>query len=151
MLTAAVPDQERLLSMSRQQLDDLYRSSPAGPVPNGRARGVAIVAPGRRFSKTIAEAIELFGWQGKTFDAAQGVLLNRITPFGINAIAAKVYAAPSLLDDKECIVLDYSRTSTLAFWIRDEIRNVAPDLYLGFAYWNRLRLIGFSLDFSAHR
>ena len=49
MFNAPAPDQERLLSMSRQQLDDLYRSSPAGPVPNGRARGVAIVAPGRRF------------------------------------------------------------------------------------------------------
>ena len=24
-------------------------------------------------------------------------------------------------------MLDYSRTSTLARWIRDEIRNVAPD------------------------
>ncbi len=151
MFSALAPDQERLLSMSRQQLDDLYRSSPAGPVPNGRARGLAIVSPGTAYGKTIAEAIRLFGWQGKTFDAARGVLLNRISPFHINAIAAKVYPAPSLLDDKECIVLDYSRTSTLAHWIRDEIRNVAPGLYLGFAYWNRMRLIGFSLDFSGNR
>ena len=151
MLGALATDQERLLSMSRQQLDDLYRSSPAGPVPNGRARGLAIVAPGTPYSKTIAEAIKLLGWQGKTFDASRGVLLNRISPFHINAIAAKVYPAASLLDGKECIVLDYSRTSTLAHWIRDEIRNVAPGLYLGFAYWNSVRLIGFSLDFSADR
>ena len=51
--------------------------------------------PDAVLGKTIAEAIRLFGWQGKTFDAAQGVLLNRISPFHINAIAAKVYAAPS--------------------------------------------------------
>ena len=152
MLGALAPDQERLLSMSRQQLDDLYRSSPAGPVPNGRARGVAIVAPGTPYSKTIAKAIEAFGMAGQDVRCfAQGVLLNRISPFHINAIAAKVYPAASLLDDKECIVLDYSRTSTLAHWIRDEIRNVAPGLYLGFAYWNSVRLIGFSLDFSADR
>jgi hypothetical protein len=142
-------DQERLLSMSRQQLEDLYASSLAGSIPNGRARGVAIVAPGTRYNRIIARATSLLGWQGKTFDAARGTLVNRITPFRINAIAAEVYSAPSVLDGRECIVLDYSRTSTLARWIRDEIRNIAPDLYFGFAYWGRRPLIGFSLDFTS--
>lgn len=146
----AALNQNGLLGMSRQQLVNLFRSSPAGPIPNGRARGLAIVASGTPFSNAIAEAIDLVGWQGKTFDAARGVLVNRITPFRIAAIAAKVYLAPSQLDNKECIVLDYSRTSTLARWIRDEIRNVAPSLYLGFAYWNGMRLIAFSLDFTGN-
>ena len=30
------------------------------------------------------------------------------------------------MDNKDCIVLDYSETSLLAHWIRDEIREVAP-------------------------
>ena len=54
-------------------------------------------------------------------------------------------------DNKQCIVLDYPRTSTVAHWIRDEIRNVAPRLYLGFAYWGKTRFIGFSLDFTSSR
>lgn len=148
---AATPTQTGLLAMPPKRLVDLFRSSPAGPIPNGRARGVAIVVPGTRFSRVIAEAIDLLGWQGKTFDAARGVLVNRITPLRINAIAAKVYAAPSILDNKQCIVLDYSRTSTVARWVRDEIRNVAPRLYLGYAYWGKMRLIGFSLDFTGSR
>ena len=36
--------------------------------------------------------------------------------------------APSWLDSKECIVLDYSETSLVAHWIRDEIRQIAPGL-----------------------
>ena len=56
----------------------------------------------------IAEVINHFGWQGKVFDAEKGVLKNRILAFGLEAIVAKVYKAQSWLDDKECIVLDYS-------------------------------------------
>ena len=64
-------------------------------------------------------------------------LRNRILPFGLNAIIAKVYKAPSWLDGKECIVLDYSETSLVAHWIRDEIRLIGPGLYLGKVYWDK--------------
>ncbi len=137
-----------LMTMSQQQLDDLFRASPAGPIPNGEARGTAIVAPGTTYSDEIAQVVKVFAWQGKTFDAAHGVLTNRITPFGVNAIVGEVYVAPSWLDDNDCIVLDYAKTSMLAHWVRDEIRLVAPCLYLGVAYWAKKRLINFSLDFS---
>jgi hypothetical protein len=138
----------QLLSMSQQQLDDLFMSSAPGPIPNGEGRGTAIIAPGTPYSADVAEAINVFCWKGKTFDAPKGVLVNRITPFGINAIVAEVYVAPSWLDQKDCIVLDYSKTSILAHWIRDEIRLIAPDMYLGVVYWAKKRLINFSLDFT---
>jgi hypothetical protein len=76
-------------------------------------------------------------------------LRNKILPFGLNAIIAKVYKAPSWLDNKECIVLDYSETSLVAHWIRDEIREVAPHVYLGKVYWSKKRLIDFALQFPA--
>jgi hypothetical protein len=138
----------QLLSMSQQQLDDLFKASPAGPIPNGEARGTAIIAPGTPYGHEIAQIVNVFAWQGKTFDGPHGVLTNRILPFGINAIVAEVYVAPSWLDNKDCIVLDYSKTSTLAHWIRDEIRLIAPNLYLGIVYWSNKRLINFSLDFT---
>jgi len=68
-------------------------------------------------------------------------------PFGLNAIIAKVYKGPSWMDNKECIVLDYSETSLVAHWIRDEIREVAPRVYLGKVYWDEKRLIDFALEF----
>ena len=73
---------------------------------------------------------------------------NEILPFGVKAIVAKVYKDKSWLDGKECIVLDYSETSIVAQWIRDEIRQVGPTLYLGKVYWSKKRLIDFVLDFK---
>src|SRR5271166_4223536 len=64
------------------------------------------------------------------------------------AIVARVYKDASWLDGKECIVLDYSETSMVAHWIRDEIRLIQPPgLYLGKVYWDKARLIDFSLQF----
>lgn len=140
-------DVPQLLKMSQKELDDLFTASEAGPIPDGQADGTAIVAAGTSFTDEIAKFINLFAWQGKVFDAKAGYLKNRIGPFGLNAIIAKVYKAPSWLDGKECIVLDYSDTSLVAHWIRDEIRLIAPNLYLGKVYWDGKPLIHFALKF----
>ena len=82
-----------------------------------RARSSAVRSPA---------LINIFAWQGKNFDAAHGTLTNRISAFGINAIVAEVYKSESWFDKKECIVLDYSKTSLVAKHVRDEIREIAP-------------------------
>jgi hypothetical protein len=140
-------DVDQLLTMSQQQLDALFTASPAGAIPDGEAEGTAIVAPGTTYSPTIARFISNFAWQGKVFDTEKGVLRNKILPLGLNAIIAKVYKGESWLDGKECIVLDYSDTSLLAQWIRDEIREISPGVYLGKVYWGKQRLIDFALQF----
>jgi len=137
-----------LLEMSQSQLDALFTAAMPGDIPNGQAEGTAIIAPGTKISPHLASFISTFAWQGKVFDPKAGLLRNRIGPFGLNAIIAKVYKGPSWLDGKECIVLDYSETSLLAHWIRDEIRLVEPPgLYLGKVYWDKARLIDFALQF----
>lgn len=141
-------DVQQLLRMSQQDLDALFTASDAGPIPEGEADGTAIIAPGTIYSLEIATFIKYFAWQGKVFDPAAGQLKNRIGPFGLNAVIANIYKAPSWLDGKECIVLDYSQTSVVAHWIRDEIRLIqAPGLYLGKVYWDKDRLIHFALQF----
>jgi hypothetical protein len=140
-------DAAKLMTMSQLELDDLFRASPAGEIPDGPAKGTAIIAPGTAYTSNIAEMINHFGWQGKVFNAEKGVLKNKILAFGLEAVIAKVYKAKSWLDDKECIVLDYSETSLLAQWIRDEIRQIGPGFYLGKVYWGKKRLIDFCLQF----
>lgn len=142
---AYTPDQ--LLSMSSNELDNLFANSPAGDIPNGEAQGTAIIAPGTKYSAEIAAIINVFVWQGKTFDAAHGTLRNRILPFGLNAIVAEVYKAPSWFDNNECIVLDYSKTSLVAERVRDEIRAIGPGLYLGLVYWGKSKTIHFAIQF----
>ena len=140
-------DVPQLLGMSQSQLDELFTKSPTGEIPDGEGKGTAIVAPGTSYTQDIAQFISFFAWQGKVFDAKNGVLRNRILPLGLNAIVAKVYKGQSWLDGKECIVLDYSDTSLVARWIRDEIRQIGPKMYLGKVYWDKKRLIDFALEF----
>lgn len=141
-------DVSKLLAMTAKELDDLFRASPPGDIPDGSAKGTAIIAPGTKFTEPIAEFINHFGWQGKVFDAKKGLLKNKLLLFGIEAIVARVYKAPSWLDEKECIVLDYSDTSIVAHYIRDEIRLIQPNFYLGEVYWGKERLIHFCLEFG---
>ena len=140
-------DVAKLLSMSQAELDALFTSSAVGEIPDGEGEGTAIIAPGAPYSENLAKFVSNFAWQGKVFDAKKGQLKNKILPLGLNAIIAKIYKAPSWLDGKECIVLDYSETSLVAQWIRDEIREIQPGLYLGKVYWDKKRLIDFALKF----
>jgi len=143
-----------LMKMSQTELDELFKKSPPGPIPAGNAAGTAIVWPGTLWTRLIARFVHDFAWQGKIFtmnsDGKEATLQNKITTVGVHAIVARVYYTQSWLDQKECIVLDYSDTSLLAHWIRDEIREVAPRTYLGKVYWSKKRLIDFALEFPAN-
>ena len=139
---------EQLLQMTTKQLDELFTNSPPGEIPNGEGKGTAILAEGTAHTPEIAGLINHFAWQGKIFDAKAGLLKNLITPLGFAAIVARVYKAPSWFDDKECIVLDYSDTSLVAGWIRDEIRMIDPGFYLGQVFGGKKRLFHFALQFS---
>ena len=125
----------QLMKMTQAELDDLFKASSAGPIPNGEAEGTAIIAPGTELEGPAAKFIHLFAWQGKVFEAKKGELRNKILPVGMKAIIAKVYKDKSWYDGNECIVLDYSKTSLVARWIRDEIRLVGDGVYLGIVYW----------------
>jgi hypothetical protein len=148
-MPAATPirNPQAFLKMSGAELDDIFRQSPAGTLPDGEGEGTAIIAPGTAISDEIARFVHLFTWKGKVFDAAKGELRNKILPLGHKAIVARVYKDKSWFDKNECIVLDYSKTSLLAKWIRDEIREVSPGIYLGIVYWGKKKLIHFALKF----
>ncbi|MEU1309210.1 hypothetical protein ABZ419_09995 [Streptomyces cinnamoneus] len=145
----AVTDVQGLLALSRPELDRLFRNSPPGETPRGEGAGTVLLARGARPSRAAARLARLLAWQGKVFAPGGGELLNRVTPFGVRAIRARVYRGASWSDGAECIVLDYSHTSFLAQRIRDEIRRIGPGLYLGDVYWGRRKVLAFSLRFSA--
>ena len=140
---------ESWLSKTREELDEIYRNAEAGELPRGDTRGTAILA-GSLLSKLVAVLARLFVWQGKVFDifaddGRAGVLVNKITPFSLNFIVAKVYRDKSWMDGKETIVIDYSKTSFFAKVIRDEIREVEPGIYLGKVWWGKKHILDFAL------
>ena len=155
--TAPITDPEEFLKLSSEQLDDIFRNSSCGRIPDGQGEGTAIIAPGTAISDTIARFVHLFSWKGKVFERdpvnpEHARLKNRLLLLGTKAIIADVTKGESWFDGKECIVLDYSHTSIVAQWIRDEIREVSPGVYLGIVFWGKEkahahRLIHFALKF----
>jgi hypothetical protein len=141
-------DVQELLRMSNNELEELFRQSPAGEIREGDADGAVLVAPGTGVSFVAARILRLVAWQGKVFDRQKGELRNKVGPFGFKLVRAKVYKEASWFDGKETIVLDYSKTSFVASRIRDEIREVAPGFYLGLVFWNRTKVALFSLKFA---
>jgi len=143
------PTVKTWLDKSREELDQIYRDAAAGEIPTGDTQGTAILA-GSVFAKFVATFARIFAWQGKVFDLfstdhQSGVLVNKVTPFSLKLIVAKVYRDKSWMDDKETIVIDYSKTSLLAKVIRDEIREVEPGVYLGKVWWGKKRVLDFAL------
>jgi len=149
----ATPSRDRVqewLSMSQDELDSLYRRAKPGTIPQGDTRGTPIWADGA-FPQLFARVARRVGWQGKVFDLfgpdyTKGVVVNKVSPLGLNLIVAKVYREPSWLDGKDTTVIDYSKTSLAARQIRDEIREVEPGLYLGKVWWGRRRILDFALE-----
>lgn len=130
--------------MSQHELDELFQRSAAGTIPTGVTQGTAILLPGTLTSRIFRAFVSLLVWKGKVFSA--GELKNRISPFGILGIRARVSYDASWMDGKNAILIDYSQTSFLAQKIRDEIREVSPGLYLGKVWWGKTRVLDFALQ-----
>ena len=122
---------DRLVHMSGPELEALYRNGTSVGMPPGRVRGTALLAPGTRRNAALARGTRLV-WQGKVFDPAEASAVNRF--FGLPMIRAQVFQDQSWLDGAPALVLDYSQTSRVYAQYRDEIRQVAPGLFLGLMY-----------------
>ncbi len=122
---------DQLLGMNAAQLESVYRQGIATAIPEGRIRGTALLAPGTRRARVLSRGARLF-WQGKVIEHGQNTAVNRF--FGFRVIRGQIYQGPSWLDNQPALVLDYSHTSRIYADNRDEIRQVAPGLYLGLMY-----------------
>jgi hypothetical protein len=134
-----------LLAMSNRALDGLFRASPAGPVPDGNMRGTLVAFSGTPLARPVARLARLVGWQGKVVSRRRGVLVNKVSPLRLRAIRALVGLDDSWVDGSPCVLIDYSRTSFVARKVRDEIRLVGPQLYLGVIWLGHRRIGWFTL------
>ncbi|MGW9030180.1 hypothetical protein ACWGQ5_40055 [Streptomyces sp. NPDC055722] len=134
-----------LLKTSDAGLVELFRSRPPGEIPKGPLEGTGIVRWGGNWvAQPLAWLIRMTIWRGKVFDH-EGYLSNRMTAFDVLAIVAQVYIGQSLMDDEDCIVIDYSKISLVARGVRDEMREVEPGLYLGVVWLFGARVAWFTL------
>src|SRR5262249_12451308 len=99
---------DRLQRMSAPELDALFRSASPGAAPRGRGHGLPVVAPGTPMGPTMSRAARVV-WQGKVFRDDGTSAVNRF--FGARVIRGNLYQAPSWLDGRPALVLDYQGTS----------------------------------------
>lgn len=123
---------DQLLTMSYCELEALFRTLPTAAPAKGYYRGTVLWGRKGGHRRPTAAATRLV-WQGKWICPEQGTMLNRV--FGKPAIPTDVYIGQSLLDGGDAVVFDYHRTpAKFARSGRDEVRQVAPGLFLGALY-----------------
>ena len=120
-----------LARLTPTQLEALYNRSAPGPIPRGKVRGLALVKPGTKLGPSLSRGAGLM-WQGKVFNPDGTSSINRF--FGVRAVRAEVAYGPSWRDGNPAIILDYGRTSKVYARYRDELREVAPGIYLGLMF-----------------
>lgn len=162
---------DALGAMKGEQLAELYRRgtvpkdlSEVSGEPIGRMlaiRGVEKLGLAFGLVRRFAALRSVFPWEGKTFGAktaAEGTGINRVH-FGalrMSWFPFETRVEPSVVDGAPCIYLDYAQPGNPWFIakIRDEIREVAPGLFLGPAMWKDGRggaahVLWFAVDFRA--
>jgi hypothetical protein len=119
---------ESLTRLGWPELEQLYRQSEPGVVPRGLARGRAIYSSDQAFSGAKAACSRMV-WRGKFFKD-NSTMINQWCC--CKATPARVCYGPSWLDCKPSIILDYHGMARVIWTdVRDEIREVAPGLYIG--------------------
>ena len=133
-----------LADLSAARLESLYRRSGPGSVPAGKVRGLALY-PDSRFPRAKSKAARV-AWQGKVFSPETGTATNRF--FGLRVVKGQVYSGQSWLDGGPSLILDYQNTSKIYGDYRDEIREVAPGVYLGLMHDRTTNPPGFKMYFA---
>ncbi len=151
MHQVSAADPSSLVGDTTDQLGRLFGSGAAGAIPDGRGKGTVLLGTGGTAARLAARLCYALAWRGKVVNAREARLKNLVTPLGIHAIEAAVYKQDSWYDGEPCIVLDYSKTSFVARKIRDEIREIAPGVFLGLVFWGRRHVLDFALDFRHRR
>jgi hypothetical protein len=126
---------KQLVRMSPCELEQLYSQGSLAAIPPGAIRGQALLNPGTKLA-VPSSSVSRLAWQGKVFETDGCRAINRF--FGVRMIKANVYTAESWRDGRPALILDYSQTSLLYAPYRDEIRQVAPGLFLGLMFDRRV-------------
>ena len=154
-------DLDALAAMDVAALGALYAkgTTPAGVDalaghPRGRMLAVRTL-DGRRRGRAIAGLARVgwFPWGGKSFSGGgtTGRGVNRVHLGGRHELFPfHTCIRPSVVDGAPCIALDYDLPDNPGFIraIHDEVREVAPGLYLGPAMWKTKTSPAFVLWFA---
>lgn len=139
---------KKLVRMDCEQLAALYRQLPPACLETGYYEGRAIYKAGSPITVPAAGAIRVL-WQGKHIDMCQLVMTNKV--LGGKGVRAAIYEGVSYMDGGPSLIMDYGPFGSFAANARDEVREVAPGLYLGAMYIHKKCGAKFSMFFALKR
>ena len=119
-----------LAQMDSDALDALFRQGTAAAAPVGYGRGRTLLVVDANNPRRRAKLNNVV-WKGKHF-LPVGRMINQWAVG--RAVEATVRIDPSWLDGQPCIYVDYPTNAPIFGNTRDEIREIAPGLYLGRFY-----------------
>src|SRR5436305_3071868 len=103
----------------------LFREGALGCAPLGATRGTVLYADGKH--PRLKACLQGLVWKGKTFHG-DGTFTNRWLG-GIQAGSEGVRVEPSCLDGEPCLVMQYAPDARVFANVRDELRQLGPDLW----------------------
>jgi hypothetical protein len=149
VVTRRIRTLDDLVFLEHEELRLLYESAKAPAIGDldGPLRGRMLAVPAlpdvvtalpRAWART-----KTFPWRGKTFtptSASAGEGINRVVSDRVSLFRFTTAIAPSRHDGAPALELDYDHRGNPRFirMIEDEVRTIAPGLWLGQA-WLRLR------------
>jgi hypothetical protein len=119
---------EDLQKLSLCQLEELYRNAEVGHPLVGRAHGLLLCLTDERLPRMKVRMANIV-WRGKAAED-DGCFVNRWVA-GYNAIGSQYLIGPSWVDGKPAVVMEYAPGTKLFWNMHDELREIAPGLYLG--------------------
>ena len=123
---------ESLGKMNSHQLEELYRNGKVFEPSDGYLKGKAFPKPDKLGHQLRSEAIGLV-WKGKNIYTKEAIMLNQVGKK--QKVAASISKEESWLDGKPSVIFDYASGPKWAQKARDEVREIAPGLYLGIMYY----------------
>jgi hypothetical protein len=119
-----------LRRISVEQLDQVFAEGRAECLPVGAFHGTVLLRTDTRLPRLRARLAGI-AWKGKVFDP-DGGFTNQWA--GFRAVASRVAVGSSWYDGRPCVVLEYPPSSPVFANARDELREIAPGVYLGRFY-----------------
>jgi hypothetical protein len=109
-----------------EELDAQFAQGQAAELPVGAFRGTVQLRVDARHPRLRARLAGL-AWKGKVFEPG-GHFTNQWA--GFRAVASQADVGPSWCDGRPCVVLEYPPGSPVFANARDELREIAPGVYL---------------------
>jgi hypothetical protein len=119
-----------LTRLSAAELERVYACGTVGSWPVGYFRGRLLVMTDYPFPRA-AVVVSGLGWKGKHIGHDGGFVNQFACRRRIDSTAV---IEPSWYDGKPCVAMQYAPGTPLFGNVRDEFREVAPELYLGLVY-----------------